>query len=102
MLKDVKHLARRPEDAVSLQNRAQASGLSRGAERDHLTWCNRQVVRDKGKVAGPRRPGGVRRRGDMIPVEFLQQATSKINQADAGTGIQTEAAFIYREKRQDI
>ena len=34
----------------------------------------------------------------MIPVEFLQQATSKKNQADAGTGIQTEAAFIYREK----
>ena len=37
VLKDVKHLARRPEDAVSLQNRAQASGLSRVAERDHLT-----------------------------------------------------------------
>ena len=36
----------------------------------------------------------------MIPVEFLQQATSKINQADAGTGIQTEAAFIYREKKR--
>ena len=51
-------------------------------------------------MAGPRRPGGVKRRGDMIPVEFLQQATSKINQADAGTGIQTEAAFIYREKKE--
>ena len=38
----------------------------------------------------------------MIPVEFLQQATSKINQADAGTGIQTEAAFIYRKKEKYI